>query len=167
MYNRYIPTGNTYTRVAVEDAPEQGRTPEQAPPPPASPPEERQQNGPGGQTSPDGQKYIRVDQQTQGGGRNSGSFFPGTGVLDGLKLGKLGELLAPDKSGGLNGLLNALGLDDLDSGDVLLLLIILFLLWEGDNLELVITLGLMLLMGLNDKKEKHPDGAQPSGAVEW
>lgn len=165
MYNRYIPSGNTYTRVAVEDTPERGRMPERDPvPPPAPPPpEERQQNGPGGQASPDGPKYIRVDQRAQGGGKNSGSFFPGGEVLDSLKLGKLGELLGRDKSGGLNGLLGALGLEDLDSGDVLLLLIILFLLWEGDNLELVITLGLMLLMGLNDKKEKTPDGTQPSG----
>lgn len=34
----------------------------------------------------------------------------------------------------------------LDSGDLLLTFIILLLLLEGDNLELVITLGLMLLL---------------------
>ena len=39
---------------------------------------------------------------------------------------------------------------NLDSGDILLVLIILFLFLEGDNLELVITLGLMLLFSLND-----------------
>jgi hypothetical protein len=38
-------------------------------------------------------------------------------------------------------------LDNIDSGDLLLLLIILFLLVEGDDLELVIALGLVLLMG--------------------
>ena len=37
-----------------------------------------------------------------------------------------------------------------DTGDILLVLIILFLFLEGDNLELVITLGLMLLFGLED-----------------
>ena len=38
----------------------------------------------------------------------------------------------------------------LDTGDILLVLIVLFLFLEGDNLELVITLGLMLLLGFND-----------------
>ena len=37
-----------------------------------------------------------------------------------------------------------------DPGDILLVLIILFLCYEGDNLELVITLGLILLFGLED-----------------
>ena len=36
----------------------------------------------------------------------------------------------------------------LDTGDVLLLLILLFLFLEGDDMELVITLGLLLLLGL-------------------
>ena len=54
-------------------------------------------------------------------------------------------------SGGLSGLLKALKLEDIDPGDILLLLIILFLLVEGDDLELVIALGLVLLMGLGDR----------------
>lgn len=60
-------------------------------------------------------------------------------------------------SGGLDGLLKALKLENLDSGDVLLLLIVLLLLWEGDDLELVIALGLVLLLGLGD------DGEEASG----
>ena len=40
--------------------------------------------------------------------------------------------------------------ENFDAGDILLVLIVLFLFLEGDNLELVITLGLMLLLGLND-----------------
>lgn len=59
--------------------------------------------------------------------------------------------------GSLTGLLGNLGkqhlLSDFDTGDILLILIILFLFIEGDNLELVITLGLMLLFGLDDA---HP-----------
>ena len=51
--------------------------------------------------------------------------------------------------GGLGGLLKTLKLDKLDTGDILLLLILLFLFLEGDDLELVITLGLLLLMGLD------------------
>jgi len=41
-------------------------------------------------------------------------------------------------------------IEQLDTGDILLFLIILFLFLEGDNLELVITLGLMLLLGLGE-----------------
>ena len=46
-------------------------------------------------------------------------------------------------------------LENFDTGDILLVLIILFLYLEsGDNLELVITLGLLLLLGLDDGKDK-------------
>ncbi|MDD6160398.1 MAG: hypothetical protein PUB51_04635 [Oscillospiraceae bacterium] len=48
----------------------------------------------------------------------------------------------------LGGKLRSFSAEPPDSGDILLVLIILFLYLEGDNLELVITLGLMLL--LND-----------------
>ena len=44
---------------------------------------------------------------------------------------------------GLGKLLRGLKLDGLDTGDVLLLLFL-----EGDDMELVITLGLLLLLGL-------------------
>ena len=49
-----------------------------------------------------------------------------------------------------SGLKNLLPLSQLDFGDILLVLIILLLFLEGDNLETVITLGLMLLFTLND-----------------
>ena len=54
----------------------------------------------------------------------------------------------------LFGLLKGFHLDNIDAGDVLLLLILLYLLVEGDDLELVIALGLTLLMGLGNDKEK-------------
>ena len=54
-----------------------------------------------------------------------------------------------EKGDGLGALLSGLKLDDLDTGDVLLLLILLFLFLEGDDMELVITLGLLLLLGLD------------------
>ncbi|SBW05147.1 conserved hypothetical protein [uncultured Eubacteriales bacterium] len=50
---------------------------------------------------------------------------------------------------GLAGLLKSLKLDDIDTGDILLLLILLFLFLEGDDIELIITLGLILLLGLD------------------
>ena len=49
---------------------------------------------------------------------------------------------------GLGGLLKGLKLEELDTGDVLLLLILLFLFLDDreENLELLITLGLMLIL---------------------
>ena len=66
-----------------------------------------------------------------------------------------GHAPSPDRGGGdlLEGILKNFSLDRFDTGDILLVLIILFLLVEGDDLELVITLGLMLLLGLGDDGE--------------
>ena len=49
---------------------------------------------------------------------------------------------------GLGALLGGLKLEELDTGDILLLLILLFLFLDDreDNLELLITLGLMLVL---------------------
>ena len=49
---------------------------------------------------------------------------------------------------GLGGLLKGLTFEELDTGDVLLLLILLFLFLDDreENLELLITLGLMLIL---------------------
>ena len=60
-----------------------------------------------------------------------------------------------EKNAGIAGILKSLHLEDLDSGDILLLLIILFVFLEGDNTELVITLGLMLLLGLGDERKEN------------
>lgn len=60
--------------------------------------------------------------------------------------------------GKLGGLLNHFHLEDLDSGDILLVLILIFLFLESDdNLELVITLGLLLLFGIFGTEEKTED----------
>lgn len=64
--------------------------------------------------------------------------------------GSLSRLFSGGEGGGLSGLLKTLHLDRFDSGDVLLLLILLYLLVEGDDMELVIALGLALLMGLGE-----------------
>lgn len=55
---------------------------------------------------------------------------------------------SPKEKTGLGGVLKRLSLEDLDTGDVLLLLILLFLFLDDreDNLELLITLGLMLIL---------------------
>lgn len=58
-------------------------------------------------------------------------------------------------TGWLGGLLKGVHLEELDSGDILLILILLFLFLESDdNLELVITLGLLLVFGLFGKKDE-------------
>ena len=60
----------------------------------------------------------------------------------------------------LDGVLKRFSLEKFDTGDILLVLIILFLyLEDGDTLELVITLGLLLLLGLDegDNKKENQD----------
>lgn len=55
----------------------------------------------------------------------------------------------PPSTGLLSALLKHLKLEELDTGDVLLLLILLLLFLDGeDNIELLIALGLILLLGL-------------------
>ena len=76
-----------------------------------------------------------------GASPSPGASRSGPRLLEGLT-GGVGELLG--------GVLKQFSLDRFDTGDILLVLIILFLLVEGDDLELVITLGLMLLLGLGD-----------------
>lgn len=72
--------------------------------------------------------------------------------------GLLGGLLRGDRGGhaaktgqALSNLLGSVGLKELDTGDILLALIVLFLILEdGDDLELLIALGLMILLNLGE-----------------
>ena len=73
---------------------------------------------------------------------------PSKNDLVGEITGGLGQLL--------EGVRKHFSLENFDTGDILLVLIILFLYLEGDNLELVITLGLMLLLGLGDDEPQSP-----------
>ena len=65
-----------------------------------------------------------------------------------------GSDLLGDLTGGIKNFLGSVftgfSLENLDSGDILLLLIILFLYLEGANLDLVIALGIMLLLGFGN-----------------
>ena len=125
MYNRYIPAEEEY--VLVEDPP----APENPLPPPKSRP------------------FSPGQEPSSPGGFFSLPRFPkGRDLASGLS-----ALLGRKEGGGISGLLRSLGLEDIDAGDVLLLLIILYLLVEGDDLELVIALGLTLLMGPGEKEE--------------
>lgn len=87
---------------------------------------------------------------THGGGPRSSFRIPD--LLSGKE--GLSGLLGVREGNSLSGLLKSFRLDSIDHGDVLLLLILLYLLVEGDDLELVIALGLTLLMGLGDDKDK-------------
>lgn len=158
MYNRYIPNGTAYTRVPEEDAPpfrhpgsDPGRpdAPRQAPP------------GHGAQRPPQGARHAPRQEEPS---RQEPGPGPGPGPNPG------GQRRPPPPiweavagvggSGGkkpswLSGLLKNFKLDDLDTGDILLLLIILFLFIDGDDIEMVITLGLLLLFGLGGKDKKE------------
>lgn len=74
--------------------------------------------------------------------------------------GLLGGLLRGERGGGgvgkvsqtLSSVLKSVGLKDLDTGDILLALIVLLLILEdGDDLELLIALGLMILLNLGEQ----------------
>ena len=54
----------------------------------------------------------------------------------------------PTGPGLLDRLLKAVRLEDMDAGDLLLLLILALLLLDGDDWELPIALGLVLLLGI-------------------
>ena len=64
--------------------------------------------------------------------------------------GKDGRSLLDFGKDGLSGLLKGLHLEKLDSGDILLALILLYLLVEGEDMDLVIALALVLLLGLGE-----------------
>lgn len=82
----------------------------------------------------------------------------GLSSLFGGKEGVLSLLTRQGGGKGLTSTLKSLKLGDWDSGDLLLLLIVLLLLTEGDDLELIIALGLALMMGLGEEKEKQAPG---------
>ena len=126
VYNRYIPEDTAYVPAGREERP------------PGA--------GGGGRAEP-GRQETRGTGRTRPAGL-SAVFAGGEG---------LASLLARREGGGtLSGVLKALNLGDWDSGDILLLLIILLLLTEGDDLELVIALGLALMMGLGEDGERTP-----------
>ena len=88
----------------------------------------------------------------ENGGKQGGK--EGMSGLPPLGKGSLPRLFQSRDGKGLTNLLKSLHLEDIDTGDVLLLLILLYLLVEGDDLELVIALGLVLLMGLGEKEKE-------------
>lgn len=129
MYNQYLEDSNFILLDPEPQAPSHG------------------QNRPQGQNR--AQSRSNYQRPNQSGPRPTGPQ-PSKNDLVGEITGGLGQLL--------EGVLKHFKLENFDTGDILLVLIILFLYLEGDNLELVITLGLMLLLGLGDDKPEE-DGA--------
>ena len=107
---------------------------------------------------PDGAERVPVDHHAPSGhaGPSHASHQPRpdrSGKLGGLLSGLLGQGggEANKVSQSLDRLLKGLHLEHLDTGDILLGLIVLFLVLEdGDDLDLIITLGLTILLNLGD-----------------
>ena len=107
---------------------------------------------------PPTQKYTPLEEEAQEKQAGERRTSRTNGGVAGLR-----ALFGRDKSGLIPNLLGRVGLERLDTGDVLLLLIVLLLLSEGDELDLVVILGLVLLLGVGgDKNDRHPGGGQPS-----
>ena len=129
MYNRYVPGNDGYTRVVVDEASAHGKS-----------------------ASQNRHQHSHQEKRHTSAGRRNGAqqdlFRSLTAPLEFLSGGE-------NKNAGIAGILKGLHLEDLDSGDVLLLLILLLVFLEGDNTELVITLGLMLLLGLGGETREN------------
>lgn len=81
--------------------------------------------------------------ESAAGGRSSSPFSFLSSLLGGGSKGEEGR-----SSSGLSGILDRLGLGKLDRGDILLLLVLIYLFRETDDDEWLIILALVLLMGL-------------------
>lgn len=91
------------------------------------------------------------EQSKPGGG--AGIFGAGQQLL--RQLGESLHLFGDGtKNAGVAGILREFGLGELDSGDILLLLILLLVFLEGNNTELVITLALLFLLGEDDAQKE-------------
>lgn len=135
MYNRYIRSDNgTYTRIPEEEPrPQQPRQP-QGPPSP----------GPGG-----GQAQQPHPQQPPHG-PGPESRGPRSGQEEGRRpFGPpppLGGKLTDGLTGFLQHILDQLHLDHVDTGDLLLLVLLFFLFREDADEELLVALGLLLIL---------------------
>ena len=101
---------------------------------------------------PNGGQYTRIPMQEDPPAPGQDA---GTGDRPDPLSSFLSSLGSNKKNAGLAGIFDALKLKDIDTGDILLLLILLFLFRDGEDLELVILLGLILLFGLSDKEDQE------------
>ncbi|MCI8689943.1 MAG: hypothetical protein HFF87_06470 [Oscillibacter sp.] len=155
MYNRYIRNDNgSYSRIPEEEPrPAAGRTapegsPQNRPPPSGAPPEKPSREGPPpgpppGGPPPGGQHPGDAGPSPAGsgweapgpppGGPPPKGPWPGNRPTDGL-------------SGFLRHILDQLHMDHVDTGDMLLLILLFFLFREDADEELLVALGLLLIL---------------------
>lgn len=128
MYNRYIRNdAGVYQRIPVQEDP------------PPSGGASRTDEGPRQQAyeqtywepPPQGDPQQSNTRQESSGWEGFGPFAPPKGG---------------DKKGFLSGLLGKLKLDEIDTGDLLLLVILFLLFKDGEDEELLIALGLLLIL---------------------
>lgn len=143
MYNRYVPEQETYTWVGAEGQSSRAGSPSQ----------EKATYGAGGGHSNEMFRSDSSHSQRQSTSRRGSQTTSFTDTWSGGGAA-LSALLSGKGSSALSGLKKSLKLEKLDTGDILLLLIILYLLVEGEDLDLVIALGLVLLMGLGEDKKR-------------
>ena len=101
---------------------------------------------------PNGASYTRIPMEEPSGQRGASSQGDEGTRRSRSPGGGTGGPSTPAGEGPLEklfGMWRGLKLERLDGGDLLLLLIVLLLLTEGDDLELVIALGLALVLGLD------------------
>lgn len=155
MYNRYVPSANGYTRIQEDDTPVQPTVPEHF----SFQPVPDETFFPTIPSQPSTETHLPSDTNTEPVNSASAKQYdvdtstPNTQTTEDAPPSKgWSDLIGDFKaSSWLTDLLSTFKLDSIDSGDILLLLILLFIFIEGDDLELVITLGLLLLFGLAKK----------------
>lgn len=99
-------------------------------------------------------RYIPTQTKYEAAGAGPSAPSPSRGGLGALLngLGKGGTGAGDGIGQAVSALMKRLHLDGLDTGDILLGLIVLFLVLEdGDDLDLIITLGLTILFSLGEK----------------
>lgn len=120
MYNRYIRNDSgSYTRIPEEEARPQPQSP---PPPPPEPSAQPHRGAPPPPDPPDGD-----------GGRGRPPPNSSGRTSDGL-------------TGFLRHVLDRLHMDHVDTGDMLLLILLFFLFREDADEELLVSLGLLLIL---------------------
>lgn len=131
MYNRYIRNDNgSYTRIPQEEA--FSKEPPKAPPAGGAERQERQERQEHRPPSPE------PERQERSGGRPAGSPLPSFG-------GGVGHL-TDGLSSFLRHILDQLHMDHVDTGDLLLLILLFFLFREDADEELLVSLGLLLIL---------------------
>lgn len=91
--------------------------------------------------------YEHLEPETPETGGKPGRSGSG-GLLGGRLSSLLQHLLGSTKNAGGTGILEKLGLGQLDKGDILLVLVLIYLFRESEDDEWLIILALVLLMGL-------------------